>query len=66
MLILLMGLGEGGTLGSDVTLKNALILEPFVRFLKFKGLNRLEFNFQLFGQIFRHIQCNFGIKEINI
>ena len=29
--------------------KNALILEPFVRFKKFKGLNRSELNFLLIG-----------------
>ena len=59
------GLGGEGTLGSDVTLKNALIWEPFVRFKKFKGLIRLEFNFLLFGQTVRHLPCNSGIKQIN-
>ena len=33
------------TLGSDVTLKIAQTLEPFVRFEKFKGLNRLQSDF---------------------
>ena len=54
----------GGTLGSDVTLKNALILEPFVRFKKFKGLNRLDFNFLLFGHTVRHLPCNSGINQM--
>ena len=49
--------------GSDMTLKNALIWEPFVRFKKFKGLIRLEFNFLLFGQTVQHLPCNSGIKQ---
>ena len=33
----------------EVSLKNALILEPFDRFQNFKRLNWLEFNFLLIG-----------------
>ena len=52
------------TLGSDVTLKNALIWEPFVRIRKFRGLIRLESYFLLFGQTVRHLPCNSGITQI--
>ena len=38
------------TLGSDAKLKDALTLEPFDRFQKFKGLNRLEFDFLFIEQ----------------
>ena len=48
-------LGGGGTLGSDVTLKKIIIFEPFVRFKKFKWLNRLDFNFLLVGQTVQHL-----------
>ena len=51
------------TLGSDVTLKNALIWELFARLKKFKIW--LEFNFLLFGQTVRHLPCKPGIKQIN-
>ena len=37
----------------EVSLKNALILEPFDRFQKFKRLNWLEFNFLLIGHTYR-------------
>ena len=55
----------GGTLGSDVTLRNAVISEPFFRFQKFKGLNRLDFNFLLFGLTVWHLLCNSGINQMN-
>ena len=37
----------------EVSLKNALILEPFDRFKKFKRLNWLEYNFLLIGHTVR-------------
>ena len=52
-------MGGGGTLGYDVTLKNALIWEPFVRFKRFKGLIKLEFNFLL---LIINQKTNFELK----